>query len=143
MSCRASVVVKNQCTLLTVSTRIHATFNILFFAVRSKRKWVIFFTRKSTNMRKKQKNLSVRHTVCKRLHLQQKCKVKITFNKSKAPWQFYVIRLYVRFNLINVFRGLGTVFHLACAGILEQSMETRHRVGIGLSYRPDIDSWAP
>jgi hypothetical protein len=39
-------------------------------------------------------------------------------------------------------------FHMQyCAGILEQSVEARERVGLGLLYRPTrllgIDSWAP
>jgi hypothetical protein len=33
--------------------------------------------------------------------------------------------------------------YVACAGILEQSMGARNRKGIGLSYGPAIDSWAP
>ncbi len=71
---------------------------------------------------------------------------------------FFRIFYMVLWNTFNVpvyscFRWRGENCEISsCAGILEQSMGTRNRVGIGLSYRPatlgwrkrclGIDSWA-
>jgi hypothetical protein len=67
-----------------------------------------------------------------------------------TTWVPYTILLVGRPELVNmatiwsphgpfkVFRGptWSLVLAFSCAGILEQSMKARNRVGIGLSYRP-------
>jgi hypothetical protein len=47
-----------------------------------------------------------------------------------------IVKWYVRMFYHQEYNKKSQACSMSCAGILEQSMGVRNRVGIGLSYRP-------